>query len=137
MSSNTKIVAVVALVIIVLLIGINSTSLALPAGNLLAQSSRLGCCNRGSIRAEGEPRQTLGGCCSGNAATGESALSEEELRDIGLTFYRESEPTANLDQVEARVVDFGCHQEIHIYKGGVLILKVGYSNGQAYQIPFN
>jgi len=83
-----------------------------------------------------EPRRSFGGgCCSGGALGGQDTLSEEELRSIGLQFYGESVPGGNLDQVTAQVLDFGCHQEIHIYQEGILVLKVGYSYGQVYRIP--
>ncbi len=137
MSNNIKVYAVVAVVVIIALIGINKTSLALPSGNLSGEGMWLGCCSGGIVsRVEEEPRRVFsGGCCSGSAAVREEVPSEEELQRIGFQFYRESSPNANLDRVEALVVDFGCHQEIHIYKDGVLILKVGYSYGQAYEIP--
>ncbi|MBS4031094.1 MAG: hypothetical protein KGZ63_06720 [Clostridiales bacterium] len=70
-----------------------------------------------------------GGCggCSGGGA----AVSTEELRQVGLEYY-----VANYNdtEVEAKVEDFGCHQEVHIYKDGQLIKKIGYGNGQVYEI---
>jgi hypothetical protein len=70
-----------------------------------------------------------GGGCGG--CGGGAAVSSEDLRQVGLEYY-----VANYNdtEVEAKVEDFGCHQEVHIYKDGQLIKKLGYGNGQAYEI---
>lgn len=70
-----------------------------------------------------------GGCCSSGG--GAAAVSTDELRQIGLEYYV---ATYGDTEVEAVVQDFGCHQEIHIYKEGQLIQRIGYGNGQVYEI---
>ncbi|MDW7650906.1 MAG: hypothetical protein SCK29_04480 [Bacillota bacterium] len=71
-----------------------------------------------------------GGSCCGSGGGG-ATLSDTELRQIGLEYY-----VANYNDtdVEAIVEDFGCHQEIHIYKDGELVKRIGYGNGQVYEI---
>lgn len=69
-----------------------------------------------------------GGCGSGGGAS--AALSTEELKQAGLAYYAQKYGD---DQVEAVVQDFGCHQEIHIYKDGQLVKRLGYAGGQIYE----
>lgn len=38
------------------------------------------------------------------------------------------------ENVEAVRKSFGCHFEIHIYDEGELVMQLGYSNGQVYEI---
>lgn len=72
-----------------------------------------------------------GGCGSGGSGGGASAaLSTEELKQAGLAYYAQNYGD---DQVEAVVQDFGCHQEIHIYKEGQLVKRLGYAGGQIYE----
>lgn len=70
-----------------------------------------------------------GGCCVGRSGT--AALSAEDLQQIGLEYYAANYGDA---EVEAVVQDFGCHQEIHIYKDGELIKRIGYADGQVYEL---
>jgi len=70
-----------------------------------------------------------GGCCGGSS--GGAAVSQEEIRQIGLEYYVSNYGDA---EVEAVVQDFGCHQEIHIYKDGQLIKRIGYAYGQVYEL---
>jgi hypothetical protein len=74
-----------------------------------------------------------GGCCGGGGS-GTAGLTTADLQQIGLDYYVQATGEENLDNVEARVEDFGCHQEIHIYKDGQLVMKVGYASGQAYEL---
>ncbi len=67
----------------------------------------------------------MGGCCGGGA------ISNKELRQIGLEYYVANYGDVN---VEAVVEDFGCHQEIHIYKEGKIIKRIGYASGELYEI---
>lgn len=84
------------------------------------------------IFARGNGGAALGGCggCGGGGAA-VSAPSTEELRQQGLEFYVTN---YNDTDVEAVVQDFGCHQEVNIYKDGKLIKRLGYSSGQIYEI---
>ncbi|MBS3948609.1 MAG: hypothetical protein KGZ57_10030 [Dethiobacter sp.] len=63
---------------------------------------------------------------------GSAALSAERLRQRGLEYYAASYGDA---AVEAVVRDFGCHQEIHIYKEGQLVLRITYWGGELYALP--
>jgi hypothetical protein len=69
-----------------------------------------------------------GGCCG---AGGGAAVSTEEMRLIGLQYYAE---TYGDSDVEAKVEDFGCHQEIYIFKDGVRVARIGYANGEVYEL---
>ncbi len=116
MAKYFKICIIAALVMIIALLGLNSAIFAIPASSFLAG---------GFLR---------GGCCS-SAAGGAAAPAEEEMLFIGLQFYLDSTGPADADSVEAILEDFGCHREIHIYKDGLLAMRVGYANGQAYEMP--
>lgn len=73
-----------------------------------------------------------GGCGGCVINSGSALYSEEDLRRLGLEYY-----AANYDDsdVEAVVRDFGCHQEIHIYKSGQLVKRIAYLDGQLYELP--
>lgn len=74
-----------------------------------------------------------GGCCgSGGGAV--AGLSNAELEVLGLQYYFENTGDVDVDSVTAQVQDFGCHQEIYIYKDGQQVMRVGYGNGQVYEI---
>lgn len=70
--------------------------------------------------------------CGGCSTASGAALSTEQLRQLGLKYY-----AANYGDtaVEAEVRDFGCHQEIYIYKNGQLVKRLAYQSGQLYVIP--
>jgi hypothetical protein len=68
-----------------------------------------------------------GGCCG----QGGPAVSTEELRLLGLQYYA---VTYGDSDVEAVVEDFGCHQEIYIYKNGERVARIGYANGEVYEL---
>lgn len=101
---------IVALIAIVAVMGINNYVSARGNGGALSS----GC----------------GGCGSGGGAAA-AKLSTEELRLQALEYYV---TTYNDADVEAEVQDFGCHQEIYIYKNGELIKRIGYGSGQMYEI---
>lgn len=76
-----------------------------------------------------------GGCGGCGAASGAVAtLSNEELERIGLEFYVESSGDTEIANVQARVQDFGCHQEIYIYKDGRRVMRIGFASGQLYRM---
>jgi hypothetical protein len=106
--SNLKDYIIVALIAIVVFIGFNNYIFA---------------------RTNNGGGGSVGGCCSSGG--GAAAVSTDELRQIGLEYYV---ATYGDTEVEAVVQDFGCHQEIHIYKEGQLIQRIGYGNGQVYEI---
>jgi hypothetical protein len=68
-----------------------------------------------------------GGCCG----QGGAAVSTEELRLLGLQYYAD---TYGDSDVEAVVEDFGCHQEIYIYKDGERVARIGYASGEVYEL---
>ncbi|AOY77468.1 hypothetical protein [Clostridium formicaceticum] len=55
------------------------------------------------------------------------------LSQIALEYYVENYGDDG-QEVRAVVRNFGCHQEIHIYKDGELVMKVTYANGQVYEL---
>lgn len=61
-------------------------------------------------------------CCSGNQA--ESVLDQVRLQ--ALTYYNENFEEKATDAV---VEDYGCHQEILIFKDGKLLGRLAYNNG--------
>ncbi|KAF0091602.1 MAG: hypothetical protein FD141_1391 [Fusobacteria bacterium] len=58
----------------------------------------------------------------------------EDITKKGLDYYMENYGS-NVDPslVEAKRVSFGCHFEIHIYKEGKLVMKLGYA-GKIYEL---
>lgn len=74
----------------------------------------------------------IGGCGGCATDSGNAVYSEEELRRLGLEYY-----AANYGDfdVEAVLRDFGCHQEIHIYKNGQLVKRIVYLDGKLYERP--
>jgi hypothetical protein len=73
-----------------------------------------------------------GGCGSCGAAV--AGLSNEEMEQAGLAFYFETTGDEDVESVRASVQDFGCHQEIYIYKDDQQVMRVGYANGEIYQL---
>ncbi|MBT9171724.1 MAG: hypothetical protein DDT21_00092 [Syntrophomonadaceae bacterium] len=63
---------------------------------------------------------------------GGEAVSEEQLRRLGLEYYAARYGNA---AVEAQVRNFGCHQEIFILKDGQLVLRLAYRRGELYELP--
>lgn len=70
-----------------------------------------------------------GGC---GMMGGGAAVSEEQLRRLGLEYYAARYGDA---AVEAQVRNFGCHQEIFILKDGQLVLRLAYRRGELYELP--
>lgn len=61
--------------------------------------------------------------------------SGNNLSKIGLEYYLEQNNEVDgEDKVEAIVQNFGCHQEIYIYREDQLVMKLGYSRGKVYEI---
>ncbi|SCY45517.1 hypothetical protein [Alkaliphilus peptidifermentans] len=57
------------------------------------------------------------------------------LGDIALEYYFEKYPEqAENEDIEARVKNFGCHKEIHIYNEGTQVMRMSYFNGQMYEL---
>jgi hypothetical protein len=73
-----------------------------------------------------------GGCCSSGGG-GAAAPSAVELEQLGVAYYVEATGDEE-DDVRAAVQDFGCHQEIYIYKGDQQVMRLGYANGDVYQL---
>ncbi len=54
---------------------------------------------------------------------------------IALAYYFEKSGTPDdSEEVRAMLRRYGCHQEIHIYKNGQVVMKATYANGQIYEI---
>lgn len=118
---------IVALVTLIVVVGVNNFLYARTGSTgLLGGGS---CCSQGSTSTVSSGG---GGCCGGGG--GAVALSNAELEQLGLDFYRDNSGDVDLDEVVASVEDFGCHQEVYIYKAGDLVMRVGYGNGQVYEI---
>jgi hypothetical protein len=104
---NYKKYLYMGLIALILFLGLNNY--------IFARSSSVG----GFIRG--------GSCC----APSSTVDTTEELRVIGLNFYVSKYGDDNVDAV---VKDFGCHQEIHIYQGEVLLTRIAYVNGQVFEL---
>lgn len=78
--------------------------------------------------SSGNGGRAWGGSCCGS---GGGAVTREELTRAGLEYYR-----ANFgeDDVEAVVEDYGCHQEIVIYRDGETVRRLTFANGKIYDI---
>ena len=60
-----------------------------------------------------------------------SGVPSEQLRQQGLEYYA----SATGETAEKAVVrNFGCHQEILIYKEGEQVMRIGYTFGRLYEI---
>jgi hypothetical protein len=72
-----------------------------------------------------------GGCCgAGGGAAGQTV----DLEQLGLVYYQEATGDENMEDVRASVQDFGCHQEVYIYKGDQQVMRLSYAGGQMYQL---
>lgn len=62
------------------------------------------------------------------------------ILDRALVYYEEQRPTPRADAenrpltAEARVQDFGCHSEIHIWEEGAVRMRLVYWNGGFYEL---
>ncbi|MEW5784612.1 MAG: hypothetical protein AB1767_05970 [Bacillota bacterium] len=66
-------------------------------------------------------------CCAPAAGTN----TAEQIKQAGLEFYRAS---YGAEADEAAIEDFGCHQEILIYREGELLHRLAYSSGKFYDL---
>ena len=58
-----------------------------------------------------------------------------KLSKIGLEYYTETYGAQlGTEGVESVVQNFGCHKEIHIFKDGVLVMRLSYFNGKVYEL---
>lgn len=113
-STSMKDYFIVGLIAVIFVMGFNNYTAA-----RVGRSSSYGYSTSGSAGGGG------GGCCGGGA--GGASLSTEQLSQQGLEFYVAK---YNDTDVEAQVQDFGCHQEIHIYKNGQLVARISYRGGE-------
>ncbi len=59
----------------------------------------------------------------------------DPLGQLGLEYYLEQTgESVDSDNLKAVVENFGCHQEIHIYKSDELVMRMAYFNGQVYEL---
>jgi hypothetical protein len=126
----------VAALILMAIFGFSRSTWAIPSLGLPTR----GCCrpaavNPGSLSSESNPQAKLAGCCGGGSAEGIGGDYEEELRQAGLQFYLSTSGDSDVEGLDAIVQDFGCHQEIYVFKGGQQVMRVGYAGGQVYEIP--
>lgn len=68
-----------------------------------------------------------GGCCS----TGDARLSLDAVENAALAYYVD---TYGDSDVSIKVNDYSCHQEIEFIKDGNVIMMLGYSNGEIYEL---
>ncbi|MEW5921356.1 MAG: hypothetical protein AB1796_10525 [Bacillota bacterium] len=69
-----------------------------------------------------------GSCCRVGGSPG---ATSEQLQQQGLAYYASSTGETAEDAV---VKNFGCHQEIFIYKDGELVMRLAYANGRLFEI---
>ena len=68
-----------------------------------------------------------GGCCS----TGDAGSTLDDVESAALAYYVN---TYGDSDVSVKVNDYGCHQEIEVTKDGNVIMTLGYSNGEIYEV---
>ena len=68
-----------------------------------------------------------GSCCSSGGA--ESSL--DTLENAALAYYVSEYGDSD---VTIKVNDYGCHQEMEVIKNGNIIMTLGYSNGEVYEV---
>ncbi len=108
-SGGYKSIVIIALIVIVAFMAINTVS------------------SRGS--------GMFGGFCFRNSESSEAVPGSSDLGQLGMQFYLDNTgDTDDLEGLEAVVRDFGCHQETHIYRDEQLVMRVGFSRGQAFQM---
>ncbi|EEG78190.1 hypothetical protein [Dethiobacter alkaliphilus] len=113
---GTKDYVIVALIAIIAVMGINNFIYARTGGDA-GFAGGGGCC---------------GGGAGGGAAVGGAPANAAELEQLGLNFYFEQTGDEDVDSLRVDVQEFGCHQEIFIYKDGQQVMRIGHSRGQLY-----
>jgi hypothetical protein len=127
--------ALAAVLILIAIFAFSRSTWAIPPlGFSTRGSCRPAAAGSDGLTAEKNPQINFGGCCSGGNSQS-SGDYEEELRQTGLQFYLGTSGDSDEEGLDVSVQDFGCHQEIFIYKDGQLIMRVGYAGGEAYEIP--
>ena len=121
--SSVKEYIIVALIAILTVAGINNYIYARNSTGTAA----IGCGSGAGANGCGSGAGA-GGCCGGGSG---AALSDDEIIQLGLDYYV---TTYGDSEVEAQLQDFGCHQEVYIYKAGQLVAKLAYRNGQLTEI---
>lgn len=122
--STWRTVTLFVVAAILIFIFVNSQISARSAGNtgfLLGGS----CCRSEDLADPGF--LSADSCCG----SGENGGDFESLRQAGLDFYRQNYGD---EAVEAVVEDFGCHQEIHIYRDGQLLNRLIKLNGKISEL---
>lgn len=62
-------------------------------------------------------------------------VQSNSLEDIGLDYYLEKyELSEDTEGIESKLQNFGCHQEIHIFRDGELVMRMVYFNNQIYEL---
>ena len=98
-----------AVVILLLFAVLNNYVLARPSGAGAALLSGGSCCRLGTA----------------------PAFTREQLEAQGLSYYNaRSGETATA----ATVQDYGCHQEVYIYKDGALVMRLYHVKGRLFEI---
>lgn len=120
-SSNgqkSKIPGSIIIVILVVALALLAFSLA---NNRLAAGTRLA--------GDGSPGPVGSSCCSIESYP---AADNENSIAAALEYYRAN--YSSIDGLQARVEDFGCHQEIAITRDNQLLKRFGYSGGTFYEL---
>ena len=112
MNSTLKNFLLIAVVVLLFFTVFNNYILALPLGSNNNNSPYSG-----------------GSCC--NMVSNSSSITNESLQQQGLAYYASN--TGETAE-EAVVKDFGCHQEIFIYKDGELVMRLAYASGRLFEI---
>ncbi|MCW3491397.1 hypothetical protein [Dethiobacter alkaliphilus] len=112
---GTKDYIIVALIAIIAVMGINNLIYARTGGDAGIAGGGGSCCGGG-----------------GGAAVGGAPANAAELEQLGLNFYFEQTGDEDVDSLRVDVQEFGCHQEIFIYKDGQQVMRIGHSRGQLY-----
>ena len=142
MNSSLKNLLFVGIVVLLFFAVFNNYILARPLGDNNRSNSFFqgGSCCAPGVTSESRQQQgpandssnnfsSRGSCCGVESSS--TDVTGELLQRQGLAYYATSTgDTAG----EAVVEDYGCHQEIFIYKDGELVMRLAYAGGNLFEI---
>ncbi len=141
MNSSLKNILLVGVVVLLFLTVFNNYILARPLGSNGDSFFPQGSCCAPGAPSRSQQQQCLennnsngffsGGSCCAPPGGGAQGLTRESLQEQGLAYY--ASRTGETAE-EAIVKDFGCHQEIFIYKDGELMMRLAYAGGNFFEI---
>ena len=60
---------------------------------------------------------------------------EKDLNEVAIEYYMENYGDGiERESIDAKLMNYGCHQEINVFKDGNLVMSLTYFNGQMYEL---